>query len=276
VSTASAPAPVEATGRTPAARRRAPWRARLIKYGVWIASLGVAWLIWELVFLAMGRDTLLLAGPTETVSALAALIDTGTLWADFSVTAREFVIAFAMAAVAGVAAGVLVGYWKPVGLVLRPWIAAGYSTPLIALTPLFIVWFGIGIWSKVAVGFVVMFFPILLNTALGVTSADKGLIEMMRSVSARQRDIISKVILRGSVPYVTTGCRIAVGRGVTAIVAAELLGANAGMGYRILVASQSFDTASILAYVVVLAVVGATLMVTLEWLDARVAARRTG
>lgn len=165
-------------------------------------------------------------------------------------------------------------YFRSVGAVLRPWLAAGYATPLIVLTPLFIVWFGIGIWSKVAIGFLVMLFPILINTALGVSTADQQLIEMMRSLGARERQIIWKVVVRGSVPHITTGLRLGVGRGFTAVVAAELLGSSAGMGYRVLYASQTFDIPVILAYVVVLAAIGALLITALEWLNHRIASHR--
>lgn len=249
------------------------WSSRVFKYGVWTGSGVVILLIWEAIS-RTGQGALLLAGPDETLTALIGLISQGTLFSDLAVTGAEFVISFGMAIVFGIAVGVGVGYYPLVAMSLRPWIAAGYSTPLIALTPLFILWFGIGIWSKVAVGFIVMFFPILVNTALGVSSADKGLIEMMRSLSATQGQIIRKAILRGSIPHIITGFRLAVGRGLTALVGAELLGATAGVGYRILNASQSFDTATLLANVVVLAVIGAALMTSLEALDKRVAEHR--
>ncbi len=200
-------------------------------------------------------------GPEQTFSRLATLLTDGTLASDLRVTALEFLIASAMATAAGVGVGILVGYFRPVGILLEPWLAAGFSTPLIALTPLFIIWFGIGIWSKVAIVFIVMIFPIIINTALGVSSADPNLIDVMRSMAASRRQIIGKVIVRGSIPHITAGLRLSVGRGFTAVVAAELLGSSAGMGYRILDASQTFDIPLILAYVVVLAVIGATLMI---------------
>ena len=240
------------------------------RYGAWAASLVIVVALWQLVLEVTGGAGLIFAGPFETFEQLIIMASDGTLLNDFLFTAQEFLISFAIAGVVGVSLGILVGYFKPVKIVLSPWLAAGYATPLIALTPLFIVWFGIGIWSKVAVGVIVMVFPILINTSLGVSTSDSRLIEMVRSLGGSQRQIITKVILRGSVPHITTGFKLAVGRGFTAIVAAELLGSRAGMGYRILTASQTFQIEVILAYVVVLAIVGASLLNGLEVLGRRI------
>lgn len=245
------------------------------RYAAWAISIVIVLALWQLVLQITGGAGLIFAGPLATFEQLAELAANGTLLSDFVHTAQEFLISVVLAGFFGVLIGVLVGYYKPISVVLSPWLAAGYATPLIALTPLFIVWFGIGIWSKIAVGFIVMVFPILINTSLGVSTADGRLIEMLRSLGGSQRQVISKVILRGSVPHITTGFRLAVGRGFTAIVAAELLGSRAGMGYRILIASQTFQIEVILAYVVVLAVLGAALLSGLEALNRRVDRHRT-
>lgn len=240
------------------------------RYAAWAISLVIVLGLWQLVLQITGGAGLIFAGPVATFEQLVEMVADGTLATDFVQTAQEFLISLVLAGVFGVAIGVILGYYKSISVVLSPWLAAGYATPLIALTPLFIVWFGIGIWSKVAVGFIVMVFPILINTSLGVSTADGRLIEMVRSLGGKQRQVISKVILRGSVPHITTGFRLAVGRGFTAIVAAELLGSRAGMGYRILIASQTFQIEVILAYVVVLAALGACLLGGLEALNRRV------
>jgi NitT/TauT family transport system permease protein len=249
-------------------------RARLIRWGAWIVSLFVAWILWQLLFDVTGGSGLVFAGPATTFARLGDLIADGTLLRDFWVTTQEFLIASVLAMVVGISLGVVVGYFRPIGVLLEPWLAAAYATPLIALTPLFVLWFGIGIWSKVAIVFLVMVFPLLISTALGVSTADANLIEVVRSMSATRWQIIRKVILRGSVPHITAGLRLSVGRGFTAVVAAELLGSSAGMGYRVLVAAQIFDVPLILAYVVVLAVLGAVLMQGLEALNQNIAARR--
>ena len=250
-------------------------RALLVRWAAWLTSALVAWLAWELLFRVTLGNGLFFASPEATFGRLADLVQDGTLAADMKVTTEEFLIATVLATVVGIATGVVVGYFRPVGMVLEPWLAAGYSTPLIALTPLFIIWFGLGIWSKVAVVFIVMVFPLIINTALGVSSADPNLIDVMKSLGASRWQIIWKVIIRGSIPYISAGLRLGVGRGFTAVVAAELLGSSSGMGYEILLASQTFDVPLILAYVVVLAVIGAALMMGLEALNKYIAERRT-
>ncbi|MDT0682015.1 ABC transporter permease [Roseicyclus sp. F158] len=257
-----------------AGKKKRARRARWAQVGIMALSVVAGIAIWQLLSMLTNGD-LVFAGPIRTFDRLLSVAVDGTLWSDFVITATEFCIAAVMAIVAGISIGVIVGYFRTVGVLMEPWLAAGYSTPLIALTPLFILWFGIGIWSKVAVCFIVMVFPILINTALGVSSADRNLIDVMRSLRASTLQIISKIIIRGSVPYIATGIRLAVGRGFTAVVAGELLGSNAGMGYRILVASQTFDVSLILAYVFVLALLGAAMMMAVDALSRAYEARRT-
>lgn len=255
-------------------RRLGPVHNIGTRYLLWIASAAGGVAVWQLAYLSSDRETLFLAGPLQTLQALVVLARSGTLAADLRVTGLELLVSFSAAVVGGILVGVLTGYYKSAGVLAKPWIAALYSTPLIALTPLFIMWFGIGIWSKIAVGFIVMIFPILVNTALGVASANPDHLELMHSMSARPSQIVLKVILPGAVPAMTTGLRLAIGRGLTALVGAELLGSTQGVGYRILYAAQTFDTATLLANVVVLALIGATLMTSLDFLDRRLLAYR--
>jgi NitT/TauT family transport system permease protein len=249
-------------------------RLYIARYSMWGLSIIAGLLVWQALDTAAGGGGLVFAGPIATFQRLWEVTRSGILWNDFLVTGLEFAIASVIAAVLGIFIGVVIGYFRSVGVFLEPWLAAGYSTPLIALTPLFILWLGVGIWSKVAIVTIVMVFPILINTALGVSSADPQLIDVFRSLKASNWQIITKITLRGSIPQITTGLRLAVGRGFTSVVAAELLGSSAGMGYRILVAAQTFDIPLILAYVVVLSVLGATLMMSLEALNARIGAWR--
>lgn len=255
-------------------RRLGPVHNVGTRYVLWIASLLGAVTVWQLAYLSSNRGTLFLAGPLDTAQALVVLVRSGTLAADLRVTGLELVVSFTAAVVGGILIGLLTGYYRSAGVLAKPWIAALYSTPLIALTPLFIMWFGIGIWSKIAVGFIVMIFPILVNTALGVASANPDHLELVRSMSARPSQIVLKVIVPGAVPAMTTGLRLAIGRGLTALVGAELLGSTQGVGYRILYAAQTFDTATLLANVVVLALIGAALMTSLDLLDRRLLAYR--
>lgn len=247
-----------------------------LKYFIWILS-GFAFLgAWVLIRDIIGLGNLVLPSPQGTWDSFWRHATDGTLLGDLWITGLEVVIGLAMGVSVGVVVGLFIGYFPFVNLTLRPWVSAGYSTPLIALTPLFIVWLGLGIWSKVIIVFIVALFPVLVNTALGVSSADQRLIEMVRALGGAQRQVITKVVLRGAVPHITTGIRLAVGRALTAVVAAELLGSTGGMGHRILRSSQIFDTATTIAYVIVLAIIGATVMTLLEIIDKKASMRRTG
>jgi NitT/TauT family transport system permease protein len=121
---------------------------------------------------------------------------------------------------------------------------------------LFILWFGLGLFSKVVVVFLVAVFPVLVNTQAGVESTDEGLIETARAFSANQRQIFTKVLLPAAVPFIVAGLRLGIGRGLVGVVVAELFGARAGLGYLITVSSQIFDMGALFAATLILAGAG--------------------
>jgi NitT/TauT family transport system permease protein len=139
---------------------------------------------------------------------------------------------------------------------VQPWISGFYSTPLIALAPLFILWLGIGIVSKVAVVFAMALFPITINTTAGIKNTDQDLIDVARAFGYSRSDIFRKVLLPSALSFIVTGFRLAVGRGIVAVVVAEFFGSRGGLGYLILVSSQSFAMDRLLLAVLLLAFTG--------------------
>jgi NitT/TauT family transport system permease protein len=159
--------------------------------------------------------------------------------------------------------------------IFTPWVSAIYSTPIVALSPLLILWFGLGLASKVVVVFVVAVFPVLVNTQAGIESADEGLIETARAFGARRTQIFTKVLLPASVPFIVAGLRLGVGRGLVGVVVAELFGATSGLGYMITVASQVFDMGGLFAAVVILAAAGVISTEAIKMLERRLAPWRS-
>src|SRR5690606_4629537 len=139
---------------------------------------------------------------------------------------------------------------------LDPLLTALYSVPIVALAPLFIAWLGFGIESKVAIILLVSVFPVIINTEVGLRSTDRGLIEAARSFNAKPLQIFTTVMLPFAVPFIIGGVRVAFARALVGVVVAEFFGAFAGFGYAILAASQTYGTARLLGYVVILALIG--------------------
>jgi ABC-type nitrate/sulfonate/bicarbonate transport system permease component len=165
----------------------------------------------------------------------------------------------------------MVGTSKLTRSIATPWISALYSTPTVALSPLLILWFGLGIWSKVIVVFIVSVFPVLVNTQAGIEGADERLVETARAFGARRVQIFTKVLLPSAVPFIVAGLRLGIGRALVGVVVAELFGATSGLGYLITVSSQVFDMGALFAAVVILAGAGVISTEVIKIIERRIA-----
>lgn len=219
-------------------------------------SLFAGFALWEVAAQFIVRDKLFLVAPTAILVRTGELWQQGELQKHLVTSGVEFVSGFGAAAIVGILIGLLLATNRPARTALTPWVNAIYSTPLIALAPLFILWFGLGLFSKVVVVFLVAVFPVLVNTQAGVESTDEGLIETARAFSASQRQIFTKVLLPAAVPFIVAGLRLGIGRGLVGVVVAELFGARAGLGYLITVSSQIFDMGALFAATLILAAAG--------------------
>ncbi len=182
----------------------------------------------------------LLPAPHEVVASAVELARDGTLWQDMGVSLLRALQGFALAGLLGVLAGLLAGYvalfedWAdPVIEVIRP-------IPPLAFLPMFIIWFGIGELSKVLFITFSCFFPIYLSTAQGVRFTDPLLVRAARSLGASEVQVFRHVVLRAAVPEIMTGLRLGFGMSLFVLVAAELIAADAGLGYRIQEARNQF------------------------------------
>lgn len=225
-------------------------------------SLLLAVVLWE--FAASRTSSLVLVSLPDIGDALVNRFQSGLLWIDVKATSRAFLIGLTLASVTGILFGVAMATTQAVYDIFDPWVSALYSTPVIALAPLFIVVFGIELASKVAVTFLLAIFPVVINTAAGIRTTDRRLIEGAYSFGASRFQIFTKVMLPSSVPFIITGLRLAVGRGLIGVVVAEFFGARAGVGHMIFTASQRFDTATLWSGVFILAAVG-TIMIKLMY-----------
>jgi NitT/TauT family transport system permease protein len=176
-----------------------------------------------------------------------------------------------MAVVVGITIGLFMGASRRVRDYLDPLVSALYATPMIALAPLFILWFGIGVNSKIAVVFVLAVLPIVINTETGIRTVDPHLVETARAFSAGRAQIFRKVMLPAALPTIVTGLRLGVGRGLIGVVAGELFAAQAGLGYLVVASSQLFNPAGVFVGITALAGAGVLAMVLLRRVERKLA-----
>jgi NitT/TauT family transport system permease protein len=245
-------------------RRRAAARRRSIqRIATTIASVIGGLAIWEFVGLFVVKNTLFLATPTSSLAALGDMWMQGVLQKAIVISGEEFVIAV----VAGTLIGLLTASFENLSLILTPWISGFYASPIVALAPLLILWFGVGIWSKIAVVISLVIFPMIINTETGIKHTDPQLIEAARSFGASRIQIFEKVSLPSAFPYIIAGLRLGVGRGLIGVVIGELAGARGGLGYLINNASQVFNMPQLFASVIVLATAGIVLTAAFQYLE---------
>mgnify|MGYP001135566796 CR=1 FL=1 len=221
-----------------------------------IISFVFAAVAWEITARYFITNRLILVPFTEVIQALVTDVTNGQLWVHTRITLLEIAIAFPISVIIGVAFGMLIASNRVIQQVLDPLLTAAYSVPIVALAPLFVAWLGFGIESKVAIILLVAVFPIVINTEVGLRSTDAGLIETARSFNATRWQVFRTVSLPFAIPFIIGGMRVAFTRTLVGVVVAEFFGAFAGFGYVILAASQTYATARLLGYVVLLALLG--------------------
>lgn len=245
----------------------------------WLQHLVLAGLVlglWEVAARTYFADSLFLAPVSEISQVLYDWFATGFIWPHLRTSMAELFLGFALSIVFGVLIGIVIGSSRGLYTLLNPWVAILYASPLVAITPLFILAFGIGIASKVALVFSVAVFPIIVNTSAGFRSVDTRYLELARSFSASRWMVATRVRLPASAPFIITGMRLASGRAVTGVVVAEFFVAQNGVGYLISLSSATFRAADLFAGVIIFAVVGLALFYFFELLEKRLASWRRG
>jgi NitT/TauT family transport system permease protein len=248
--------------------RPSTWR----RYGGLIVgslSVGIFLSIWQAVTAARLVPELFLPGPTDIFAELGVLIREGKLWNDLLVSGHELVLGYGLAILVAIPVGILMGWYRGLSWALDPFVSFFYSTPRIALLPLFIIWFGIGINSKVAIIFLGAFFPILINTVAGMHNIEPGLIKVARSYGASDLQIFRTVALPGSVPFTLTGLRLGIGHALIGVVVGELIAAQAGIGLMMANAGATYQTSRVFVGLFILAFAGLALTYILQLLERR-------
>jgi NitT/TauT family transport system permease protein len=224
-------------------------------------------LLWELVSRFLISNALFLAAPSQIVVAIWKLSVTGEMARHIAVSAQEFALGYVIASLIGIAFGLGMASSERFKQALQPWISGLYATPTIALAPLFILWLGIGIWSKVLVVIFLVLFPVTINTEAGLRTTSDRLVEMLRSFGATSSQIFFKVSLPSALPFILAGLKLGIGRGLIGVVVAELFGSRAGLGRLISQSADAFNMPDLFAGVIVLAVAGIVMTAGFGWME---------
>ncbi len=201
---------------------------------------------------------LVLPAPTEAFDAFVELVRSGNLWRHVSASMGRLIVGFSAGTVLGLIVGTLIGLSSLARAGITPLVSAVFPIPKIALLPLFIIWFGIGEGSKVATILFGSFFPTVIATYGGIDNVDRTLIRMGQSFNLSRIDIIRKIIAPAALPAILSGMRISASISIILLVAAEMIGAEYGIGAYVLLAGNLMATDQLLVGVAMLSVLGLT------------------
>ncbi|MDA8290516.1 MAG: ABC transporter permease [Actinomycetota bacterium] len=263
--------------RAPEARATARRPRALTKSGdplvwKWVVRLGaivaffVAWQIY-----AGHVNPILLVSPTAIARTFGHMVADGTLPTATLQSLEVLVIGFGAALVAGIVLGLVWARYKVVDWAIQPFVSAIFSTPLIALVPLYVLWFGFGVSAKIAIVGSFSFFPILLNTYQGAVSVDPTYRDTARAFHATERQMWRHVTIPSCIPFIAAGINVSLGHALTGLIIAEFYTNASGLGGIVLKSADTFETARMFVPIVTVMVLGILLMSATRWLKRAVA-----
>jgi NitT/TauT family transport system permease protein len=230
-------------------------------------SVALFFALWEAVFFVVPFNPLFISKPSQIALGLLDLITSGDLAHDLVVSAVPFVYGFVAAVVVGVALGVVMGWRARIGYALDPLMTVFYASPLVALAPLVVFFFGVGVGGKAAIIFLLSVFPFMFNASAGVRAVDRLLINVVRSLGGTERDLYLKVMIPSVLPYIVAGARIAIGRALIGVLVAEFFAASEGIGYAIARFGDLFALDRMFACIIVIMVIAVVLTEGIRWAE---------
>ncbi len=214
--------------------------------------------------------------PSLIAEAFKEEIQGPKLWHDLAVSSRAFLWGFISAVIIGIPVGLVMGWRRRVEYLLDPFLTALYASPLVALAPLFIIVFGVGVTGKAALVFLLSVFPFVFNTCAGVKSTDLLLINVIRSFGGTEKDLYLKAILPSTLPYIIAGARIAIGRGLVGIIVGEFYAASEGIGFAISQAGDTYRLPEMFVGIIILSLIAVVLTELMRKLELTLTPWRSG
>lgn len=237
----------------PTARAARRGRQRLTRLGVQVLAILVILAVWQLL---SGRviQTFLISDPIDVVRKLVSVLQTGSMWSNVSITAQELVVGYGAGVIGGALVGWALGVWKFFGSVCEPIINAVNGIPKIALAPVFLLWFGLGIWSKIAQASMVVFFVMFYNVYMGMRNVPEPLVNVIRVIGGSRFFLIRKVVFPSLASPLFAGLKAGVPFAMIGVIVGEFVAADRGVGYYVLQSTQQYDAAGLFAGIVIMVI----------------------
>jgi NitT/TauT family transport system permease protein len=248
-----------------ARRRRAAFHNLVIR----LVSLAIFLALWQVA--AVNVDPVLFTTPAKVAIAAVGMIGSGELWAGLWPSLLVLLMGLTLAIIFGTLLGLALARFRILDVGLTVYITFLYSIPSVALVPLIVLWAGYETTAKVIILFLFAFFPMVINTYQGVKAVDPKLLEVGRAFRCSERQLWTNIVLPGALPFIVTGIRLAVGRGMIGMVLADLYTAISGIGYLIVRAASTFQVDKMFVPIVTLGLLGVTLTALLRVAEKRVA-----
>jgi ABC-type nitrate/sulfonate/bicarbonate transport system permease component len=266
-----------AVGSTPLVRRSHPPstapRARSIQLPerLIFGAIGFAIVLvaWELVVNNGLIKASLISSPSRIVNAAITDFGNGVIWPHIETSLLEWTVGYAAAIVVAIPLGFLIGSFRRIEYLVDPMLSALYATPTVALVPLIILVFGVGLPSKFAVVFIEAWITLTVSTIAGAQSAERRYLDIARSFQAPRGLVFRSVTLPSSVPLILTGLRIAGGRAIVGVVVAEFIASNIGLGFYISVNGTTLNSARVMLGIFLIGIFGIVVGETIRRLERR-------
>lgn len=227
------------------ARQARAERMRVRVYQVLVALIGLT--AWQVLVNAKVLDIFFFSRPTDVAARMWQWIATGFIWKHMAATLLEALLSFVTGSAAGVLIGFLLARHDVAARVFEPYIRIFNALPRVILAPIFILWFGLGAGSKIALGFTLVFFVVFFNTFQGIREVDPVILSNARMLQATERDLVRHVYLPSAVSWIMASLHVSIGFALVGAVVGEYMGAARGMGYVVAQAEGVFDTTGVFA-----------------------------
>src|ERR1043166_1853109 len=248
---------------------RSTRRDRIASRLVQLAFLVVVMTLWYLATTKWGVSQLLLPNPARVYDELKDVLGSGEFVPDLKITLTELAVAFALSSVGGITLGYVLSRSQYLIRAFEPLLAGVYSIPIILFLPLYVLFFGLGPASKIALGTTISFFPVVLNTIAGFGYVDRIYVVAARSMGASDLQLFRWVLLPAALPVILTGLRMGFTVALLSIPGSETIASLAGLGHRIVHLAEAMETARMFAYIAFAVAIAASLNVVVTMLAAK-------
>ncbi len=252
----SGPAPAADSLEAGAAQRRRE-RARRERIGAFVYPVGMMigiLILWEAASRLLSIPAYLIPAPTAIIGSMES--NSAVLIKESIGTTFEILLGFALSVAVGVPLALAIYLWRPFARAVYPVLVSSQAVPKVAVAPLFLVWFGFGLLPKVLIAFLIAFFPVVINTAMGLASLEREKIYLAQSMGMSPVATFFKIQLPNALPSIFAGLKISITFAVVGAVVGEFVGGQGGLGYLLLIANGNMDTPLLFAGIVALTLIG--------------------